>query len=149
MPDLPRICRITGKPFAIDEVQQFVMSRLPELNPVLGVEPLPAPDVHPFELLRRIYSFGALRKLYRAKSVVSGKTQLTRYDPSLGTKICTYEEFFSDEVDNTARGREYDFSRPFFEQLRDLFYDSILPPLNRRNCEDSEYVNGGENLNRC
>lgn len=141
-------CRITGQRFTIDETERFLLRRLPELNPVLGAA-LPAPTIHPFEILRRMYAFGGLRTLYRAKSAISGQPQLTRYDPSLGTKICTYDEFYTDAVENTEHGRPYDFSRPFFDQWRDLLDAVVLPPLNRRNCEESDYVNGAEDLKRC
>lgn len=149
MADINRQCRITGQNFTVGETEQFLLSRLGELLPELGGEPLPVPTVHPFEGLRRMYVFGALRKLYRAKSVLSGQTQLTRYDPALGTKICTYDEFFSDALDNTDSGVPYDFRRPFFDQWGELLYRAVLPPLNRRNCEDSDYVNGAEDLVRC
>lgn len=36
------------------------------------VAPLPLPTVHPHESLRRMFAFGALRKLYKAASGISG-----------------------------------------------------------------------------
>jgi hypothetical protein len=145
---IKQICRITGLEFLVSDQELELLHKLPELNSALGLETLPLPTVHPFEALRRMYVFGALRPLFKGKSVISGQSLLTRYNPDLGTKICSTEEFF-DLIDNTEVGQDYDFSRPFFEQWYEVFRKSVQPPLNKSNCEDSDYVNGALNLSGC
>ncbi len=80
---------------------------------------------------------------------MSGEPQLTRFDPRLVSRICTNAEFVTDEVDNTTVARDYDFTRPFFAQWGELLQRVILPPLNRMNCENSEYANAAGDLNHC
>ena len=113
-------CRITGLEFLVSDQELELLQKLPELNPVLGGNELPLPTVHPYEALRRMYAFGCLRHIFKSKSILSGTPLLTRYNPELGTKICTTEEFF-DLVDNREIGQSYDFSRPFFEQWYEVF----------------------------
>lgn len=140
---LNRICRITGKPFEISEAEQEHVRRLNEVMPQLRGE-IPLPEIHPVEAMRRACSHGNYFFLFRGKSVFSGKAQLTRYHPSLHSKISSSAEFWSDQIDNTAIGRDYDFSRSFFEQLEEVFDDSYLLPLIQINCEGSDYVNGAK-----
>lgn len=144
-----RNCRITGTPFALADAELELLHDIPRLNPALGSAPLPEPAVHPLEELRRVSSFGGLLHLYRGESVVSGALQLTRFDPALGFRISTSEEFASGEVDNTSVGMDYDFQRPFFEQWATLLRAAVLPPLNRVHCEQSEYTNAAMHLRRC
>ena len=59
--------------------------------------------------LREVWGLFNSRALYRDKSVLSGKPTISRWDPALGFKVCTYEEFYSDAVDNTERGEAYNF----------------------------------------
>lgn len=149
MSQTTRICRITGEEFRLDELEHFLLRRIPELNPYLGIDTLPLPTVHPLETIRRMYAFGGLRRLYKTTSAVSGKSLLTRYNPALGTKVCTTEEFFSDLAANEQYGIKYDFQKSFFEQFGQLLYSVSLPPLNRTNCENSEYCNGAVELKDC
>ena len=147
---MPRsaVCKITGASFEIEDTELETLSHIGECNPILGGVSLPIPNVHPSEALRQMYVFGALRWLFKDKSALSGAPLLTRYNPVDGYKVCTQDEFY-DGVDNRAVGQEYDFSRPFFEQWNDLLRSVILPPLSKTNCEDSEYVNGAQNVKSC
>jgi len=140
-----RICEISGRLFEICEAEQEHVRRLNELMPQLkGKIPLPA--LHPVESIRRACCHGNYFFLFRGKSGYSSASQITRYHPSLHKKICTPDEFWSDAIDNTESGRSYDFTRPFFEQLGEVFADSYLLPLIQINCEGSEYINGGKNV---
>jgi hypothetical protein len=141
-------CRITGIDFTISDQELELIKKLPELNPALEGQILPLPTVHPFEALRRMYVFGCLRHIFKDKSCISGQSILTRFNPAIGTKVCTTDEFF-DVVDNCDVGQSYDFKRPFFDQWYEVFRNSIFSPLNKSNCEDSDYVNGALNLKGC
>jgi len=145
MADIERVCMLSGKSFRVSEAEQEHLRRLSALLAHLKAE-IPVPQIHPVEAMRRACCHGNYFFLFRGQSALSGKTQLTRYHPLLHSKICTVQEFWNDEIDNTQIGRAYDFRRPFFAQLADVFRDSYLLPLVQINCEGSEYVNGAKNV---
>lgn len=134
-------CATTGRRFQVEEDEQAVLEMVARSHPLID-KPLPPPALAPMEFFRTITSWGNLLNIFRARSAVSGAVQLSRYDPSLGIKVCTPDEFWSDRIDNTEFGRPYDFSRPFFDQFSDLIHDVYFMPLNASNCEGSDYVNG-------
>lgn len=148
MSDLTQTCRITGVPFEIPLAEQDILERLGTLYPAVG-EALPLPTVHPLEHLRQNFAWGNIQNLYRGESVLSKKPVLTRYNPRLGYKVVSLEEFWSEDVDNCESGRAYDFSRPFFEQFDELLHEIKNLPLNMSNCEGSEYVNGADRARNC
>ncbi len=136
-----KICRVTHKPFDVCEEEQTLLRNLSKAHPLLP-EDLPLPDTAPIEFLRQMACWGNLLNIYKSKSSFSGNAQLTRYNPELGFKICTPDEFWSLKIDNTEFGRPYDFNRPFFDQIYDLLRESYLIALNATNCEGSDFVNG-------
>lgn len=148
MPVLQQICRVTGKPFEVSELEQELLQRAGTLHPMLK-ESFPLVDIHPLERLRMVFALSSTTSLYNAKSAISGQPQISRFDPALPYKICTYDEFFSDAVDNTLFGRDYDFSRPFFEQWHELTQAVYLCPLNNNNAVNSPYANGAGNVKNC
>src|SRR3989338_3073930 len=60
------------------------------------------------------------RSLKRAKSAKSGKDIFTLYPPTAELTLYTPEEWYADDWDQMATGRDYDFSRTLFEQVFDL-----------------------------
>ncbi len=145
---LLRTCRISGKKFIIHPCEVDLLRRISEVNPAIRAE-VPLPTLHPVECVRQMATYGSLMNLYRGKSALSGKAQLTRYNPAYKYLICTQDEYWSDQVDNSQFGREYDFSRPFFEQWNELMHAVYLLPLTNTNNENSEYVNGGQDMKNC
>lgn len=148
MAGLRKTCRITGEEFFVEDAERDLLRRMGTSHYGIG-EPLPNPTVHPLECLRRVFSFGNVACLYRGKSIVSGRPQLTRFNPKLGYRIATLEEFWSDQVDNSVFGRDYDFARPFFSQFDELFHAVTLLPLQSANTEGSDYVNGADRVKNC
>ena len=146
---MERTCTVTGKRFIVTEREQDFLRRIAQLNPQLGIKSLPLPDVHPVAGIRQLALYGNLLNLYRSTSNLSGRPQLSRYNPVSGHKICTTDEFFSDEVDNAEFGRSYDFTRPFFEQWNELMRDCYLQPLTILQSENSDFVNGGHYVKNC
>ena len=49
--------------------------------------------------------------------------------------------WWSDKWDQLASGRDYDFSRPFFEQYAELLHQAPLPNLANSNCVGGEWGN--------
>lgn len=141
-------CKITGKDFEVSSAELAHIQSMSTAFPGFELA-IPFPTIHPLEQLRRMYSFTNYYNLHHEKSAFSGKPLLSRYDSTLGTKLCTVDEFWSDQIDNTQFGRDYDFSRPFFEQWKELYRDCYMLPLNNFNAEGSLYVNGTRNVKDC
>lgn len=149
MPDLQRVCTSTGRLFVITEAEQALIAKLESLHPLLKVGDIPLPTVHPLEFNRQLQSFVSLMSLFESKSVISHTPLITRYNPALGYKVVTYDEFWSDQVDNTSVGKEYDFSRPFFQQWNELMHAVVMQPLVQISCENSKYVDSSSSLKNC
>ena len=81
---------------------------------------VPAPTWCPDCRLQRRLSFRNERTFYKRPCESCGVDTLSRFDPS--KKIVNYcgECWWSDKWDPRDFGMEYDFSRPFFEQMGEL-----------------------------
>lgn len=138
---IQRTCRITGQPFTVSDCELDQLARLGAANSFVGSD-LPIPTVTPTEALRRIAVYGNLLHLFWSKSALSGKPTLSRFNPQHSLKVVTPEEFWSDQVDNSVFGRDYDFQRPFFEQFNELLRSTYNLPLGNVNVENSDFING-------
>ena len=70
-------------------------------------------------LLRRMNWYG-YRILYRRKCDLTGEPIITFYHPDLPCKVYKQEAWWGDGWDPLSYGREYDFSRSFFAQYKEL-----------------------------
>ncbi len=148
MEDLIQRCRVTGDRFLVTSAEQSMLSRLGESNPLIG-EPLPLPRIKPAELMRRIFTFGNLSTLYKGRSAISGAALITRFYPADNLPIASPAEYWGDAVDNREFGRDYDFSRPFFDQLAELIRSTYFLPLSNVNVENCDFINGSINSKNC
>ncbi len=60
------------------------------------------------------------RALHRRKSDATGKDIVSIFRPDSLMKVYEHEAFYSDNWDPLSYGADYNFSRPFFAQFRDL-----------------------------
>jgi len=58
--------------------------------------------------------------LYKGKCAATGKDIISMYAPDSEYKVYDQEYWWSDSWDSKDYGRDYDFSRPFFEQFDEL-----------------------------
>lgn len=123
---------------------------------------VPQPTFCPDCRLQRRMSWMNLRSLYRR--TVTGVGTAGRMDRG-GTKkdvISIYSQdkpftviedkkWWSDEVDLTQHGVDYDFSKPFFQQFRELMLRVPLPHLQRNSAtmDNSDYCNAASGLKNC
>jgi hypothetical protein len=70
-------------------------------------------------LLRRMAWYG-YRILYKRKCDFTGENIITIYHPDLPYKVYRQDVWWSDKWDPKSYGQDYDFSRPFFEQYKEL-----------------------------
>jgi len=73
-------------------------------------------------LLRRMAWYG-YRILYKRKCDFTGENIITIYHPDLPYKVYKQEVWWGDQWDPKSYGRDYDFSRPFFEQYKELMLE--------------------------
>ena len=81
------------------------------------------------------------RVLYTRTCSGSGKRIVSYYDENVSFPVYGREFWYSDGWDGTDCGRDYDFSRPFFEQFAEL--GKVAPRLQLWNVNsvDSDYSN--------
>ncbi|MDP2630803.1 MAG: hypothetical protein Q8P56_05360 [Candidatus Uhrbacteria bacterium] len=134
-----RICRITGKKFTIWDQEK-------EMYEQWGV---PLSDLHPVERLRAPSAYWNTFNLYWTKDARTGQRILTNFDPEHFPVIYEGTYWMSADFDPREYGREFDFSRPFFEQWHELFLAVPKPSLTLFRCEDCSYCNYSIGCKHC
>ena len=97
--------------------------------------PIPPPTLSPDCRAQRRLAFRNERHLYHRKSDLSGKQIISCFSPDKLTKVFSQDEWWSDAWDPLEYGRDFDFSRPFFEQFAELLtFGSRGELRSRRDC---------------
>ncbi len=106
-------CQKCQKDFQIDENDQnfYQMVQVPE------------PTFCPECRLQRRLTFRNDRTLYKRTCELCQKEVISIYRPNGPQKIVCQKCWWSDDFDATKWGRDYDFSKPFFQQYRELMND--------------------------
>lgn len=131
MPDIQRNCQITNRPFVVTEWEQQHLAKMG----------LPLPTICIEERHRRRLAHRNERSIYKNKCHISGKEIISIFSPDKPYKVLSQDVWWSDQWDPRDYGRDFDFSRPFFEQFAELQLDvPHLSLLNMRS-ENSEYCN--------
>jgi len=89
------------------------------------------------------------RTLYHRKCDATGKNIITMFSPDQPLVVYERDYWWSDKWDQLESGRDYDFSKPFFQQFRELFEKAPLPNLANSNTVNSEYGNHNADLKNC
>ena len=107
---------------------------------------VPAPTWCPGCRLIRRLAYRGERALYKDNCDKCGKNIVTIHAPDTPFTVYCSSCWWGDDWDATEYGKEYDFSRPFFEQLHEL--QKVVPcqATNLRNSTDCNYCHG---LVRC
>ena len=89
------------------------------------------------------------RSLYHNTCAFSGKPIISMFSPE--TKLTVYDRdiWWSDRWSPLDYGKEYDFSKPFFEQFRELMQQVPLASVGNTNCVKSEFGNHNVDLKNC
>lgn len=98
---------------------------------------------------QRRFAFRNERAYYRRRCDLTGKEIVSIYDPKGPYTVYHREVWFSDRYDPLSYGREIDFSRPFFDQLKEL---SLAVPWEHMvliNCQNCDYCNYAINSKNC
>jgi hypothetical protein len=102
---------------------------------------VPPPTWCPDCRLQRRLAWRNERTLYKTKCGNCKKDIFSAYPSDKPFPVFCHDCWFSDAWDPMAYGRDYDFSKPFFEQWGELFQE--VPRLNlwQLNCVNSPYSN--------
>ncbi len=92
-----------------------------KVSPVFGNKKytIPPPTLCPDCRQQRRWAFQNQGFLYHRTSDATGKDIISAYSPEKQLKVYEKAEWL--KIDNTDTGREFDFSRPFFDQFTELF----------------------------
>lgn len=107
------------------------------------------PTMCPACRMQRLMAFRNERALFKAKCAYTGEDMLSVYPPD--TKYVVYDQktWWSDKWNAFDYGMEFDFSRPFFEQLQELAIKIPRINLDNRSNENSDYCNDTNDLKDC
>lgn len=106
---------------------------------------VPPPTWCPDCRMRRRLSFRNERKVWMRPDSQTGNNMFSGMPPRLAMPVYTAEFWRSDAWDPGDYARDYDFSRPFFEQFKELWYSvpwpgqSTLANINSEYCDQAGY----------
>lgn len=132
-------CKITGQNFEVTDEDSAFYNKI-------GV---PEPTLCPEERQRRRYAWRNERTLYRRDCDLCKKNMVTMYSPDSPYTVYCSTCWWSDAWDPTEYGRDFDFSRPFFEQFHEFQLAVPRVGLSSKNCINSEYVNHAGHSKNC
>ena len=110
---------------------------------------VPAPTFCSLCRLKRRLIWRNERTLYKRPCDMCKESILAAYHPSSPYKVFCAKCWWSDKWDPKSFGKDYDFSKPFFEQFNELLISVPRIALVETNNTDSQYCNysiGNKNL---
>ncbi|MCX6721779.1 MAG: hypothetical protein NTY04_01110 [Candidatus Staskawiczbacteria bacterium] len=110
---------------------------------------VPAPTWCPDCRMQRRLAFRDVRVLYKRKSDNNGKMIFSIFPESSPYKVYDRDYWWSDAWDPMPYGKDYDFLRPFFEQLKELSLKVPAPSQTAWNMVNSDYCTGANGLKNC
>ncbi|HEV7702514.1 MAG TPA: hypothetical protein VGO63_03695 [Candidatus Paceibacterota bacterium] len=104
---------------------------------------VPAPTFCPECRFQRRLSFRNDRTLYKRTCEICKKEVISVYRPGGGVKIACQKCWWSDDFNPLKFGRDYDFSKSFFEQYKDLLKE--VPLIANFVVDESRMINSPYN----
>ena len=134
-----KICQNCKIEFTI-ELEDF------EFYKKIGV---PEPTFCPECRNQRRLTFRSGRILYKRKVEKNDKEVFSCISPNSPFKVYDSKYWWSDKMDGMKYGQDYDFSKPFFEQLKELMYRVGVPHSAVLNVINSPYSNNAVDIKDC
>ena len=143
-----KTCKQCDQSFIIEEEDLEFYNKI---SPTFNGEKyqIPVPTLCPNCRQQRRLSFRNERNLYNRKCDLTGKQIISIYSPDKPYKVYDQEAWWSDKWDPLEYGKEFDFSRPFFDQFKELQVVVPRVSLTNTNSENSEYTNYTANNKNC
>ena len=110
---------------------------------------VPPPTFCPACRLQRRLLHRNERTLYKRSCDLCKKSMIARYAPESPYTVYCPTCWYSDKWDRVAYGREYDFSRPFFEQFGELLLRVPRISVISVNAVNSDYVSQCRDVKNC
>ncbi len=132
-------CAVSGKEFDVTAADLKFYEKM-------GV---PAPTLCPEERQRRRYVWRNERGLSKRKCNFTQKDIISMYSANSPFKIYRQEIWWSDKWRALDYGQEFDFSRPFFDQFRELQLKVPRLSLVNKNSENCQYTNHSAGNKNC
>ncbi len=112
---------------------------------------VPPPTFCPECRVIRRLSWQGIRKLYKKKCERTGELLITTHHPDSPHKIYRQDIWWGDSWDPKDYGRDYDFSRPFMDQYKDLIENIPFPSLytDYSSMKESDYCNAASFCKNC
>ncbi|MEI8230468.1 MAG: hypothetical protein WCG83_05040 [Candidatus Peregrinibacteria bacterium] len=111
--------------------------------------PLPPPTLCPHCREQRRLAFRNQQTLYKRTCDHCHKPIVSIYSPDKPHKVYCPTDWWSDKWDAIQYGRDYDFTRPFFVQFRELMVQVPHMSVLMSNCQNSDYTNQSYNNRDC
>jgi hypothetical protein len=126
-----RVCKNCRKEFAI-EPDDF------EFYKKIDV---PSPTFCPQCRMMRRFAWRNERTLFHNTCKATGKSIITGFHPDSGITVFDRDYWWSDKWDALSFGTEYDFSKPFFTQFRQLLEKVPMPSVFNARTTNTPYSN--------
>jgi hypothetical protein len=127
--------------------RDFYKKMSPECNGQLHL--IPEPTRCPSCRQQRRLAWRNERTLYKRKCDYSGKDIVTTYSPESPYKVYSNDVWYSDKWDPRDYGRDYNFTKPFFQQFKELQIAVPRLALVAFDVENSPYVNQCWHIKNC
>ena len=110
---------------------------------------VPEPTFCPDCRLQRRFNWRNERRLFKKKDDLTGKEIFSIFSPKADVKIYESDFWWSDKWDAMEYGRDYDFNKSFFEQVKYLIKEVPWPSRPVINLINSDYCMNGGDLKNC
>ncbi len=110
---------------------------------------VPPPTFCPLCRAQRRLIFRNERKLFKVSDAFTGETIFSTYPKGSGRKIIKRETWLGDTWDAMEYGREYDFTKPFLEQMHELIKSLPIYNFNVMRMVNSPYSFNAVGLKNC
>jgi len=110
---------------------------------------VPAPEICPQCRQQQRMQFRNFKTLYKRLSSKSGKSIVSMYSPDVAFPVYESNEWWSDDWEAMDYGMDVDFSRPFLEQVDELFKIAPHPAMLNIKSVNCEYSNMTLNAKNC
>lgn len=139
---MKRICRVSGQEF---EITDDDLAFLEKMSPIFAGKkyPIPPPTISPDERKRRRMAWRNCNKLYNDVCDLTGKSTLSIFSPDKPFAVYAEAAWWGDDWDAMQYGRDFDFSRPFFDQFSELLRSvpQVALVTDYFSSVNSEYIN--------
>ena len=139
-------CRQCGDTFELSDAEESFFAKL---SSTVGAQ-IPIPTLCPLCRMQKRMAFRGELNLFKRASAFSEKEIISFYPKESHCRPYSEKEFWSDDWDPRDYGRDFDFSRSFFEQFADLMRDApVIALTNKDNNENSAYINCAAACKNC